>query len=77
MKTVGLFEAKNNLSKIVADVEHGEAVLITRNGRPVAQLVPLQKNSDALDATVAWILEHRMPLKGITTKQLIDEGRHR
>jgi len=37
---VSIAEAKNRLSQLVRAAEGGEEVLITRNGRPVAQLVP-------------------------------------
>jgi prevent-host-death family protein len=37
---VSIAEAKNRLSQLVRAAESGEAVIITRNGRPVAQLVP-------------------------------------
>jgi prevent-host-death family protein len=37
---VSVAEAKNQLSQLVRAVESGEDVIITRNGRPVAQLVP-------------------------------------
>jgi prevent-host-death family protein len=37
---VSIAEAKNQLSQLVRAVESGEPVVITRNGRPVAQLVP-------------------------------------
>lgn len=37
---VSVAEAKNQLSQLVRAVESGESVVITRNGRPVAQLVP-------------------------------------
>jgi prevent-host-death family protein len=33
-------EANQNFSKLVAEVERGETVLITKNGRRVARLVP-------------------------------------
>jgi len=44
MPTVNMLEAKTNLSKLVEAVETGaEAeVIIARNGRPVARLVPIQ-----------------------------------
>jgi prevent-host-death family protein len=41
MKSVGLFDAKTRLSKIVRDAEEGEPTIILRNGRPVAQIVPI------------------------------------
>ena len=39
MKSVPIYEAKNRLSELVAAVEKGETVAITRRGRPVARLV--------------------------------------
>lgn len=43
MTTVNMLDAKTNLSKLVEAVETGtEAeVIIARNGRPVARLVPI------------------------------------
>jgi prevent-host-death family protein len=36
---VGLFDAKTHLSELIARVEAGETITITRHGRPVARLV--------------------------------------
>jgi prevent-host-death family protein len=43
MPTVNMHEAKTRLSKLVADVETGieREVIIARNGKPVARLVPI------------------------------------
>ena len=41
MKIVNIHEAKTQLSALLAEVEKtGEKVLICRNGKPVADLVP-------------------------------------
>jgi prevent-host-death family protein len=37
---ISIAEAKNRFSQLVRAVEQGEFVLITRNGKPVAQLAP-------------------------------------
>jgi prevent-host-death family protein len=37
---VSIAEAKNRLPEIIRAVEQGEQVVITRHGRPVAQIVP-------------------------------------
>jgi prevent-host-death family protein len=37
---ISIAEAKNRLSQLVRAAESGESVVITRNGRPVAQLMP-------------------------------------
>jgi prevent-host-death family protein len=39
--TVGVHQAKTHLSRLLEAVEAGDAVVITRGGRPVARLVPL------------------------------------
>ena len=39
MVTVNVHEAKTHLSKLLAQVEAGEEVIIARNGSPVAKLV--------------------------------------
>ena len=41
METVGLFEAKTHLSELIARVEAGDEVIITRHNKPVAKLVPI------------------------------------
>lgn len=41
MRTVGVLEAKTNLSALIDEVEtSGEAIVITRHGKPVARLSP-------------------------------------
>jgi prevent-host-death family protein len=40
-QTVNVYEAKTNLSKLIAQVEAGEEITLSRNGRPVAKIVPL------------------------------------
>lgn len=39
MTTVGMHQAKTQLSRLVAEVEAGGEVVIERHGRPVARLV--------------------------------------
>lgn len=39
MKTATLTEAKNQLSALIDQVRHGETIVITDRGRPVARLV--------------------------------------
>ena len=41
MKRVNIHQAKTNLSALLAEIEStGESVLLCRNGKPVADLVP-------------------------------------
>lgn len=41
---VNVYEAKTHLSKLLERVEAGEEIVIARNGRPVARLVPTQRD---------------------------------
>ncbi|MFM1917333.1 MAG: Antitoxin Phd YefM, type toxin-antitoxin system, partial [Actinomycetota bacterium] len=36
--TVGVFEAKTRLSELLENVQHGEEVIITKRGQPIASL---------------------------------------
>lgn len=40
MRTVNIYEAKTQLSKLLDQVARGEAIVIARAGRPLAKLVP-------------------------------------
>ena len=42
---VNIHEAKTHLSRLVERVEHGEEVVISRAGHPVAKLVPLTRDA--------------------------------
>ncbi len=49
MSTVNMLEAKTQLSRLVEAVESGSEaeIVIARNGRPVARLVPIAQPDDA------------------------------
>lgn len=38
METVGSFEAKTHLSRLLVQVAQGEEIVITKHGKPVAKL---------------------------------------
>ena len=40
MKSVNVHEAKTHFSKLLARVERGQEVVISRAGKPIARLVP-------------------------------------
>lgn len=75
MKTVGIFEAKNKLSELISEVERGEEVLLTRNGRPVAQIVPIAADEKKAESAMRWIVSRRWKLGGLSIKELVSEGR--
>jgi prevent-host-death family protein len=41
-----IHDAKTNLSRIIERVEHGEEIIISRAGHPVARVIPLSRRVD-------------------------------
>jgi prevent-host-death family protein len=41
MSIHNVLEARNNLSRLIADSQAGDDVVITKRGKPVAKLVPI------------------------------------
>jgi len=39
--SIGAYEAKTKFSELVARAEKGESFLVTKNGRPVARIIPV------------------------------------
>lgn len=82
VKEVGAFEAKTKLGALLDLVEHGEEVMITRRGKPVAKLVPSNARPDTQAAAeaAARIRARARKLQGgafdwSEWKDLRDEGR--
>ena len=78
MKTIGAFEAKNRLSELLDAVENGEEIMITKHGRPVAKLVPVEKFDRARAREAAeWLIRTRKQrsLGGLSIVDMIKEGR--
>ena len=78
MRSVGAYEAKTHLPRLLDDVAAGESITITKHGVPVALLVPPIASGpvsfqDALDGLRAFRGRH--PLDGVSIRELIDDGR--
>jgi prevent-host-death family protein len=76
--SVGSYEAKTHLPRLLERVSQGERITITKHGVPVAMLVPpesLQKPDRA--AAVAEMKKFRKgrSLGGLTIREMIEEGR--
>ncbi len=69
---VNIHEAKTQLSRLIEGVESGDDVVIARNGRPVARLVPYTRAREQrvpgrwagrmriaadFDATPEWLID--------------------
>ena len=48
MTTVNMHEAKSQLSKLVDLAHQGEDVIIARNGKPTARIVPIESEQRPL-----------------------------
>ena len=58
METVGTFEAKTHLTRLLDRVAAGEQITITRHGTPIARLVPVKPvSSRQLRETIARLKE--------------------
>jgi prevent-host-death family protein len=55
MHPVNMLQAKSNLSRLVEAIEQGEEreIIIARNGRPAARLVPIESAAPSLRIGVA------------------------
>jgi prevent-host-death family protein len=79
--SVGSFEAKTHLPALLERVAKGERITITRHGRPIAQLVPveLEPKSDVKVVVEAMraFRDKNGPVLGddLTIRDLIEEGR--
>jgi prevent-host-death family protein len=47
MRTVNIHEAKAQLSRLIAEVEAGEDIVLVRGGKPVARLVRIGDGAPA------------------------------
>lgn len=77
MRTVGLFEAKQKLSELVERARVGERIGITRRGKLAALIVPAQPGTSLQEVfeEIEQVRKRARPRKGVTTKDLIEEGR--
>jgi prevent-host-death family protein len=78
MNSAGLSDAKTHLSALVERVGQGEEITITKRGVAVAVLVApgnRRKKNPKKVAERIRTLRHGARLKGVTIRQLIEEGR--
>jgi prevent-host-death family protein len=54
MAQVGMHEAKTKLSQLVERAEAGEDIVIARNGKPVARLVPVSGTASMASVRGVW-----------------------
>ena len=72
MENIGAYEAKTHLPRLLERVMRGESLTITRHGRPVARLVPVDDDRERALQASRRILERRRRLVGTSLSELID-----
>jgi prevent-host-death family protein len=80
VETIGSFEAKTHLSRLLERVSAGEEFTITRHGKPIARLVPAAGARPKPE--VRRVIEELKSFsrgnklgKRLTIRQLVEEGR--
>ena len=73
METVGVYEARIHLPRLLDRVARGESLTITRRGRPVARLVPVEDDELSRGRRAARrILDRRKRLKRASLSELLE-----
>lgn len=78
MRSIGAYEAKTNLARLLDEVARGETIVITKHGVPVAKLVPPGRERQDIGETIDELrtLRRRIePLGDLTLRELIEDGR--
>ena len=72
MESVGAFEAKTNLSKLLDRVADGESLTITRHGTPVARLVPVDGRRTRARRAAQRIIARRRQIETAPLAELLE-----
>ena len=78
MKTVGAYEAKTHLPKLLERVARGERISITKHGVPVATIQPADSATrKPIHETIEQLKQFRKKnrLGALSIKDMLDEGR--
>jgi prevent-host-death family protein len=78
MRTVGADEAKTHLSQLIDEVTRGQQVAITKNGTPVALLVPVPSTRKPdVREVISQLREFRrgITLGSLSLREMMEEGR--
>jgi prevent-host-death family protein len=77
---IGAFEAKTHFSQIIDKVEHGADYIVTRRGKPVAKIIPIeQKPEMTRKEAFEKLMEMRKHYRGkpgsFNIRKAIEDGR--
>ncbi|MDE2794610.1 MAG: type II toxin-antitoxin system prevent-host-death family antitoxin [Gemmatimonadota bacterium] len=80
MRKTGAFEARTHLPQLLRRVAAGERFVITRYGRPVAELIPFRATgTDRIRAAIDDLkaFQATLSLGGLSIREMIEQGRSR
>ncbi len=77
MRTIGVYEAKTHLARLLDEAASGESLVITKHGVPHAMLGPAKSKSQPVKKVVAALRAARkgLFLGDLSIRGMIDEGR--
>jgi len=78
METVGAYEAKTHLPKLLERVMRGDRITITKHGVPIAVLQPFEPDKRIdIRSVILEVLKFREKnkLSGLSIREMIEEGR--
>jgi prevent-host-death family protein len=77
MESVGAYDAKTHLPRLLEAVAAGESVIITKHGVPVAKLVPARQQRPHPGEVIGSLRQARsgVTLGDLSLADLISEGR--
>jgi prevent-host-death family protein len=71
MSDISLADAKAQLSDLIERAMRGEEVRITRRGKPVARLVPIEQERKPIDFEALRALRDKLPVESETAESLV------
>jgi prevent-host-death family protein len=79
MKTIQASEAKTRFLSILDDVERGETIIITRHGKPIAQIGPqVSEDRERVKRAIKEMRDLRERMGRLSVEEILsarDEGR--
>jgi prevent-host-death family protein len=78
MADIGAYDAKTHLPRLLERVEKGERFVITRHGKPVAELIPIAaRDTAAIMRAIAEVraVRQRLARRGVRLHDVLGESK--
>jgi len=78
MAEIGAYDAKTHLPKLLERVEKGERFVITRHGKPVAELIPVAaRDTAAIARAISEIraVRGRLARRGVRLRDVLGKSK--